>query len=195
MNAGAQCQVDKDIPLREQTMDLDNPARWQALYEENGKSIYYLALRMLNDSALAEDATHDVFLKAFRSRAGFRGSSKIKTWLYRIAANHCMNLTGSWHSRNVSSGIEDDFMDNAAVSSETPLRILEAKELGEQIQQTLDALPEEYSVILLLAADEELSYEEIASLLDQSPDAIRGKLYRARKAFAIEFRKRERGIS
>ena len=69
------------------------------------------------------------------------------------------------------------------------LRVLETKELGQRIQQTLDALSDEYRLLLLLVADEELSYEEIAALVGQSADAVRGKLHRARKAFAVLFEK------
>jgi len=64
---------------------------------------------------------------------------------------------------------------------------LEIKELGERIQKTLDRLSEEYRLLLLLVADEELSYEEVGVLTEQTPDAVRGKLHRARKAFAAIF--------
>jgi RNA polymerase sigma-70 factor (ECF subfamily) len=73
--------------------------------------------------------------------------------------------------------------------ADSPLRVLETKELGQRIQKTLDSLSEEYRVLLLLVADEELSYEAIAVLTDQSADAVRGKLHRARKAFAFSFQK------
>jgi DNA-directed RNA polymerase specialized sigma24 family protein len=71
------------------------------------------------------------------------------------------------------------------------LRVLEIKELGQRIQKTLDALPAIYSTLLLLVADEQLSYDEVASLTDQTADAVRGKLYRARRAFLAEFEKTE----
>ena len=63
------------------------------------------------------------------------------------------------------------------------MRLLETKELGQRIQNTLDALPEEYRLLLLLVADQELSYEEVGALTGQTSDAVRGKLHRARKAF------------
>jgi RNA polymerase sigma-70 factor (ECF subfamily) len=66
---------------------------------------------------------------------------------------------------------------------------LETAELGERIQKTLDALPEEYRLLLLLVADEKLSYDEVASLTQQSSDAVRGKLHRARKVFIQAFNK------
>jgi RNA polymerase sigma-70 factor (ECF subfamily) len=74
-------------------------------------------------------------------------------------------------------------------STESPLRVLEVKELGQRIQKTLATLPEEYRLLLLLVADERLSYEEMAALTEQSADAVRGKLHRARKAFISHFHK------
>jgi len=67
--------------------------------------------------------------------------------------------------------------------------VLEIKELGQRIQKTLDGLPDEYRLLLLLVADEQLSYEEVGELTEQSADAVRGKLHRARKAFAALFQK------
>jgi len=58
------------------------------VYEAHSKSIYYLALRLLGDPTRAEDATHDVFLKAYRKMDQFRGDAGVRTWLYRITINH-----------------------------------------------------------------------------------------------------------
>jgi RNA polymerase sigma-70 factor (ECF subfamily) len=69
------------------------------------------------------------------------------------------------------------------------LRALETKELGQRIQKALDALPDEYRLLLLLVADEQMSYEQVATLTEQTADAVRGKLHRARKAFTNHFQK------
>lgn len=161
------------------------------LYEEHSRAIFYLALRMLGDSEKAEDATHDVFLKAFRSMEKFRRESSWRTWLYRIAINHCRNLQQTWQNRHVFSNADEAVWDSAPAPTESPLRVLETKELGERIQKALDALPHEYRLLLLLVADEEMSYDEVAELTGQSSDAVRGKLHRARKAFAALFQKSE----
>lgn len=160
-----------------------------SLYEEHSQAIYYLTLRYLGDPQKAEDATHDVFLKAFRNLDQFRGQAAVRTWLYRIAINHCQNLAQSWHSRQIHTHADDSSWESYTCPADSPLRVLETKELGERIQKALDALPEESRLLLLLVADEELSYKEIAALLGQSPDAIRGKLHRARKSFAALFEK------
>jgi len=160
-----------------------------AIYEEYSRQIYYLALRFLGDPTQAEDATHDVFLKAYRKLGEFRGEAALRTWLYRITINHCRNLLQTWHRRNMVSNADDGVWETAVCSTDSPLRVLETKELGQRIQRTLDALPDEYRLLLLLVADEKLSYDEIAALTEQTSDAVRGKLHRARKAFIAHFQK------
>src|SRR5208337_5495340 len=82
-------------------------SEFASLYAENSRAIYYLALRFLGDPQKAEDATHDVFLKAFRKLEQFRGEASLRTWLYRIAINHCRNRQQAWHDRHVFSNADD----------------------------------------------------------------------------------------
>jgi RNA polymerase sigma-70 factor (ECF subfamily) len=163
------------------------PSKFAQVYEEHSRAIYYLCLRLLSDPEKAEDATHDVFLKAFRKMDSFRGDSSWRTWLYRIAINHCRNLQQSWNERHMLSNADEAIFEHAASKAESPLHVLETKELGQRIQKALDGLPPEYRLLLLLVADEKLSYEQVGTLTNQSPDAVRGKLHRARKAFAQLF--------
>ncbi len=165
---------------------LESP-QWAAIYEEHSRSIYYLALRFLGNPAQAEDATHDVFLKALRKFDQFKGRSCVRTWLYSIAIHHCQTLLAAWHHRHIQCADVTAHWETTGSLAESPLRVLETKELGGRIQKTLDALAPEYRLLLLLVADEQLRYEEIAALTHQSPDAVRGKLHRARKAFAAVF--------
>jgi len=160
-----------------------------AVYEEHSQCVFYLALRLMGDSAQAQDATHDVFLKAFRKIGEFQGKSGLRTWLYRITLNHCQNLRQSWHQRHMFSNAEEVVWETASGLEENPFQALETKELGQRIQAALDGLPPEYRTLILLVADDKLSYEEVGELTGQSADAVRGKLHRARKAFAQRFAK------
>ncbi len=169
------------VPIRLEPPELGR------MYEDHSRYVYYLALRFLGNAEQAEDVTHDVFLKAYRHLGQFRGQSTLRTWLYRITINSCQNLRQRWASRNVLSNADESVWAGAAANGPSPLRVLEMKELGERIQRALEQLPEEYRLPLLLLADAEMSYEAIARLTDQSADAVRGKLYRARKAFAAAF--------
>lgn len=165
------------------------PDDFTAIYTAHSQPIFYLALRLLGDPTQAQDATHDVFVKAYRKLGEFRGDADVRTWLYRITLNHCSNLRQSWAARNIHTATDDTVFDRIGAASENPLRVLETKELGERIQTALGALPDEYRVLLLLVADEELSYEQIGQLTQQTADAVRGKLHRARKAFTAAFAK------
>lgn len=172
-------------PLR----TLPGTAEFAELYETHSKAVYYLALKFLADPQKAEDVTHDVFLKVYRKLGEFRGDSSIRTWLYRITINHCQNLKQSWNARNIHTTADDTVWNTTVAPTDSPLQVLETKELGERIQKALASLSEEYRLLLLLVADEDLSYDEVATLTEQTPDAVRGKLHRARKAFAAEFSK------
>jgi RNA polymerase sigma-70 factor (ECF subfamily) len=158
------------------------------LYSEHSRPIYYLCLRLLSDPEKAEDATHDVFLKAYRKLHQFRGESSWRTWLYRIAINHCRNLQVAWHERHMMSNADEAIWETTPSQADSPLRVLETKELGQRIQKALDGLPAEYRLLLLLVADQQLSYEQVGALTEQTADAVRGKLHRARKAFAVLFK-------
>ncbi len=182
-------QTQDASPPRVGTPDVWDTTGFGVIYAEHARAIYYLALRFLGDPSLAEDATHDVFLKAYRKLPEFRGDSALRTWLYRITINHCRNLQQSWAARTLVPTGDDSFWDHTAGATESPLRLLETKELGQRIQQCLDALPPEYRLLLLLVADEHMGYDEVAALTGQTADAVRGKLHRARKAFAIAFAK------
>jgi len=158
-------------------------------FEEHSRQIFYLCLRMLGDQTKAEDATHDVFLKAWRKLDSFRGEASWRTWIYRIAINHCRNLQQAWAERNIHTATDDSVFQKVESTGSSPLRVLEMKELGERIDRALGKLTPEYRVLLLLVSDGELSYEHIGELTEQTSDAVRGKLHRARKAFAVEFQK------
>lgn len=159
------------------------------LYREHSRPIYYLCLRLLCDPHKAEDATHDVFLKAWRHIHQFEGRSTWRTWLYRVAINHCRNKQTKWSERHIFPTDNEHVLEGAGADQYSPLRVIELRELGERIQRTLDGLRPEYRLLLLLVADEDLTYAEVGELTGQSADAVRGKLHRARKLFAVEFPK------
>ena len=162
---------------------------FEAVYAAHAQPVYYLALRFLGDDAQAQDAAHDVFVKAFRNFGSFRADSEIRTWLYRITLHHCTNLRRRWSARNIHATDEASILESQPTTAGDPLRALETKELGQRIQNALDRLPEEYRCLLLLVADQDLSYEQVGQITQQSPDAVRGKLHRARKAFSAVFAK------
>ncbi len=165
------------------------PADFESIYAAHAQPVYHLALRFLGDPVQAEDAAHDVFVKAFRGFGDFRGDSEVRTWLYRITLHHCTNLRQRWSSRSIHLADDASVLEDEPSAARDPLRALETKELGQRIQNALDQLTDEYRCLLLLVADQDLSYEQVGEITQQTSDAVRGKLHRARKAFSTAFAK------
>lgn len=163
------------------------PPEFEAAYSAHSQAVYYLALRLLNDPAQAQDAAQEVFVKAFRHWERFRGDSEVRTWLYRITVNHCSNLRRAWSARHIHTTEDGELFDRQPGQTGDPLTVLVTRELGDRIARSLESLSEEYRLLLLLVADEELSYEQVGELTQQTTDAVRGKLHRARRAFAAAF--------
>src|SRR5438093_12204369 len=154
--------VSASTPVADGPPSAGDPPTWAspefgAIYEEHSRQIYYLALRFLGDPTQAEDATHDVFLKAYRKLGQFRGESAMRTWLYRITINHCKNLLQSWHQRHMVSNADESLWETAVASTGSPLRVLEIKELGQRIQNTLALVSDAYRLLLLLVAHQQMS--------------------------------------
>src|SRR5258708_38929614 len=112
-------------PLAERECPDQPQADWASsefadLYAEHSRAIFYRAVRFLSDPQKAEDATHDVFLKAFRTMDQFRGEASWRTWLYRIALNHCRNLQQSWNERPMFSNAAAAIWETAVAHARAP---------------------------------------------------------------------------
>jgi RNA polymerase sigma-70 factor (ECF subfamily) len=148
-----------------------------------------LCVSMLGDEALAEDAAQEAFLKAYASLEGFRSDASFSTWLYRIAANRCLDL------RRLRSRRPAESLD-ALVEQESPrLRSLlgdpgrgKAAEAADLVRRVLDALPEDYRLILTLREMQGLDYKELMEALDCSMDSVKARLRRARLSFQEKLR-------
>ena len=144
------------------------------------KPIYNLTLRMLHDPDEAAEATQEVFLSAFRNIRRFRQSSKFSTWLYRIAVNHCITRL-----RRKPPGILyslDDRRPEALLAAGLPVResheadfLLE--ESRNKVRTALEYLPPEQRAVVELKFYQDLTFEEIASVVQAPLSTIKSRLY------------------
>ena len=140
-------------------------------------------LSMLSNHTDAEEAAQDVFVKAYRSLDKFKGNSSFSTWLYRITANHCLDVLRKRNRRkplSLDSLVEDQGDQIHELFSTAPVAAsqMENRDLTGKI---LSTLPPDYRTILTLREADGLEYQEIAVILDCSLDAVKGRLSRARK--------------
>jgi RNA polymerase sigma-70 factor (ECF subfamily) len=138
---------------------------------------------MLHDPAEAEDAAQTVFLNALRSLSGFRGTSSLKTWIYRIAANECsarLHMRKRYPTPPTTQNEADDPVATLSDGRRSALDELDVAEQGSRTRRAVLTLPEPYRLPIVLRYFDDLSYEETATVLGVSVDVVKVRLFRAK---------------
>jgi RNA polymerase sigma-70 factor (ECF subfamily) len=149
------------------------------LYEAYRLPVFRTCLRMLGEPSAAEDAAQEVFLRVFDRMATFRGRSAFSTWLYRLTINSCLNLI---EARGRRSPVPlDDIPDPVAPNGE-PDAAYARQQSESRLVRLLAGLSVEHRTILVLREIEDLSYQDIASVLAIPQGTVMSRLSRAREA-------------
>lgn len=165
---------------------------FEEVYRDHSQRILNVLYRFTPREQVARDLLQDVFVKVYENMSSFQQRSQISTWIYRIAVNHAMNYLKRerrtlWmdlmdekvadllsHERIEIPGIGPQDVDR-------PDEALERKELSGFIRDAVSALHPKYKVPFVLFRDEQLSYAEIAEVLEISLSAVETRIHRARK--------------
>ena len=159
---------------------------FEPLLLDNERNVYNLALRMTASEQDAMDVSQDVFLKAYSLLHTFRGECRFSVWLYRITYNICIDRARK-NSRYGAVSLEQPDEDGQLTEMEIPdTRSLPEEELLKAekcraIRQALDSLTPEHRQAIALREFGDLSYEEMASLLQVSEGTVKSRLNRARQ--------------
>lgn len=180
-------------PIEGEPVPLDDPtlveraregdlAAFETLVVRYQRRIYQLALRMTADRAAAEDITQDVFLTAWRQLPGIREGAAFGGWLYKIATNRCLTVLGR---RRPTEELDELLPAGNPQTAETdPQRATERAAVLAALTGALQQLTPEQRAVWLLREAHDKSYEEIAEVVDATPQAVRGRLARARAQLA-----------
>lgn len=151
--------------------------------------VYNQAYRMLGNREDAEEAVQDIFLSVYRSFGSFRGDSKVSTWIYRITANECITRlrkkqldTTSLHEPLSEDGPSlADMIPDANERSDT---LLEDGETAEMVRNEVRSLQPEWAMAISLCHFDDLSYDEIAEVMDIPRSTVGTYIFRGRKELA-----------
>ena len=148
------------------------------------RRIFALSFGMLGREDDARDATQETFLAAFRNLRGFRGDAKVSSWLHRIAVNQCITRQRRAKVRSESvldSEDEKNAANFVAAESYSPAVVAEKRETTSAVRTAVNSLPLELRQVVLMKEFEELTFKEIADVLDLPLSTVKSRLYTALK--------------
>ena len=180
-------EVDQQLVERVQRGDKQAFGLLVAKYQ---RKLARLLSRLIRDSAEVEDVAQETFIKAYRALPSFRGDSAFYTWLYRIGINTAKNYLVSQGRRaptttDFDSEEAETFDDGDQLRDiNTPERLLMTKQIGNTVNEAMEALPEELKTAIVLREIEGLSYEEIAAIMECPIGTVRSRIFRAREAIS-----------
>lgn len=153
---------------------------YEILVERYQHMVYNLACRMVGNEEDARDLAQDTFIVAYRSLPNFKGNSKFSTWLCRIASNKCLDFL----RKRKTEGDKIPLFDSREVfisdSRGSPEEAAMREDESRKLKKILASLPKDYRIVLILHHYQQLSYKEIAEILDIPVKTVATRLYRAK---------------
>jgi RNA polymerase sigma-70 factor (ECF subfamily) len=160
------------------------------------RRIFALAYGILGREEDARDATQETFLAAFRNLRGFRGDAKVSSWLHRIAVNQCITRQRQARVRS-EAALDDEEEKNSARFAMpviyAPSRVVESRQETVAVRRAVNSLPMELRQVVIMKEFEELTFREIAELLDLPLSTVKSRLYTAMKQLQMRLQRFESG--
>jgi RNA polymerase sigma-70 factor (ECF subfamily) len=150
-------------------------------------SVYNLVHGILGDAADAADVTQEVFLRVFRGIGGFRSSSSLKTWIYRVSVRQALNhRRWCWRHHRLQVSIDAEGEQKGPMlelkdGEATPLEQFEMHEVQARVRGALATVPAVFRSAVILRDLEGLSYEEVAEVLEISVGTVKSRILRGRR--------------
>ncbi|MDN3026022.1 RNA polymerase sigma factor [Streptomyces sp. S.PB5] len=151
---------------------------FEALVRHHGPKLLQLATRLLGSRTEAEDAVQEAFVSAWRKLPEFRGDSAFGTWMYRIVTNRCLNVLRARRPAAALDAVPEPAAPDHQVS---PARAAEAHAAVEALSKAMTVLSPEQRVCWVLRELNGLPYDAVADLVGISQEAVRGRVFRARR--------------
>jgi RNA polymerase sigma-70 factor, ECF subfamily len=156
------------------------------------RRIFALSFGMLGREDDARDATQETFLAAFRNLRAFRGEAKVSSWLHRIAVNQCITRQRRAKVRNeraLETEAEKNSSSFAAPIRYSPARVVEKRQTSSAVRLAVNSLPVELRQVVVMKEFEELTFKEIADVLDLPLSTVKSRLYTALKQLQMRLQR------
>ncbi|WP_141430853.1 sigma-70 family RNA polymerase sigma factor [Bacillus sp. 03113] len=149
-----------------------------------GQSILELVYSYVHNQSVVEDLTQEIFVKCYKALHTYQRDAKFKTWLWRIAINHCKDYLKSWYHRKV--WMTEKMASFTGPATQNVEQDILNKESEEVLAHAVLRLPVKYREVIYLYYFEELSIKEIEAIIDVKINTIKTRLKRAKELLKVE---------
>jgi RNA polymerase sigma-70 factor (ECF subfamily) len=167
------------------------------LFDRYHASVARFAFRFVGDRARAEELTQDIFVKLYRNAKAYKPSAQFKTFLFRVATNHCLNEVrrGEYRVTHTSTAPteEESGVDVAGPEGERPDEAVAGKEMERAVGEALKGLSERERAAFTMCRFEGMAYRDIAEALEASEAAVKSLIHRATLAVARKIEELQAG--
>ena len=158
------------------------------LFDRYHASVARFAFRFVGDRERAEELTQDIFVKLYRNAKSYTPSARFKTFLFRVATNHCLNEVrrGEYRVEHTSTEMEaeESGLEVAGGEGDRPDQALAGRELERAVGEALKAMSERERAAFTMCRFEGMAYRDIAEALEASEAAVKSLIHRATLAVA-----------
>ncbi len=163
-----------------------NESAFRYVLETYQKMVLNCSFKFLRNVESAEDITQEVFLEVFKSVSSFRQDAKLSTWIYRITVTKSINHLKSQERKKRFAFLSSLFGQDApeekieAGADADPGKILENVDRARVLKWAIEKLPENQKIAFTLSKQDEMSYQEIAEILNTSVSSVESLIHRAK---------------
>jgi RNA polymerase sigma-70 factor (ECF subfamily) len=154
---------------------------FKCLVEKYKKPAFFFARAMVGNSEDAYDLSQEAFIRVHRHLKRFDPTYTFKSWFFHILSNLCKNHLRQRKNRGVQTGSAELIENMAAPATGRPDMAYQRAEIEQKIREAIDELPEKFREIIVLSHFDEMSYEQIAGVLDIPRGSVMSRLYYARR--------------
>lgn len=175
-----------------------NNSLFDTIYKEHSTMVYNLGLSYVQNIEDAEEITQDVFVKVYEKYESFNHNSSIKTWIYRITINSCLDYIKAKKRVKRFGFLSSIFSESnkdasGLINFNHPGVQLEDKEATEELFLQINSLPIKQKTALILKSIDGLSQKEVAEVMQVSEKSVESLLSRSRKALKEKIEKSKGG--
>jgi RNA polymerase sigma-70 factor (ECF subfamily) len=180
--------MDPDQPVVDRILAGEERA-FDELMERYKRPVLNFVYRMLGDAHEAEDVAQDSFVRAYQNLARFQpGRGKFSTWLFQVARNAALDRLRQRRRRGIFQSLEIT-EEKFPIPGKNPSDASDLSDLSDAIARAVGELPEEQRAVVVLAEYHDLSYAEIAAVMQCSVKSVEARLYRAKQFLRERLRK------